>query len=74
MEFLTEYNGMKITKSDRADAERLYVQYAYKEYLHQMKVENKTQRKIDSIEDEDFAKYVLENHPRWYELAHKSEF
>ena len=25
MEFLTTYNGMKISKSERADAERLYV-------------------------------------------------
>ena len=74
MEFLTSYNGMKISKSDRADAERLYVQYAYKEYLTQMKVDNKEQRVISSIEDEDFAKYILEHHPRWYDLAHKTEF
>ena len=39
-----------------------------------MQVENKSQRKISSIEDEDFASYVLQHHPRWYELAHKSEF
>ena len=65
---------MAISKSDRADAERLYVQYAYKEYLNQMKVANKALRVISSIEDEDFAQYVLEHHPRWYDLAHKSEF
>lgn len=55
MEFLTSYNGMKITKSERADAERLYVQYAYKEYLRQMKVGKEADRKISTIEDEDFA-------------------
>ena len=39
-----------------------------------MKVDNKAKRVISSIEDEDFAKYILEHHPRWYDLAHKSEF
>lgn len=39
-----------------------------------MKVENESDRKILSIEDENFATYVCEHHPRWYELAHKSEF
>lgn len=41
MEHLKSYNGMEISKSERADAERLYVQYAYKEYLNQMNVTDK---------------------------------
>ena len=59
MEHIKSYNGMPVGKSERADAERLYVQYAYKEYLNQMDVKDKSQRKISDIEDEDFAKWVL---------------
>ena len=39
-----------------------------------MKVDDEKDRKIDSIEDANFAQYVEEHHPRWYKLAVKTEF
>ena len=74
MTFLTEYNGMKFSTAERSDAENFYIKFAYKEYLMQMKVENEKDRKVDTLEDPDFAEYMAKNHPRWFELAHKYEF
>jgi len=52
----------------------MYIQLCYKEYLKQMKVTDEKDRKIESIDDENFAIYIEEHHPRWYALAVKTEF
>ena len=39
-----------------------------------MKVDDEKDRKIESIDDQNFAIYIEENHPRWFALAVKSEF
>lgn len=51
-----------------------YVNLTYKEYLKQMKVDDEKDRKIDSIDDPDFAQYIEKHHPRWFELAVYNEF
>lgn len=65
---LTNFNGydIKYIPKDRRDMETFYVQICYKEYLKQMNVENDKDRKIDSIDDPDFAQYIEKLHPRWF--------
>ena len=73
---LCNFNGydVKYVTNDRYMTETLYIQLCYKEYLKQMKVTDEKERKIESIDDPDFATYIEENHPRWYALAIKTEF
>ena len=73
---LCNFNGydIKYVKNDRYMTETMYIQLCYKEYLKQMKVTDEKDRKIESIDDENFAIYIEEHHPRWYALAVKTEF
>ena len=76
LQLLANFNGydIKYVKNDRADMEIRYVNLTYKEYLKQMKVDDEKDRKIDSIDDPDFAQYIEKHHPRWFELAVYNEF
>jgi hypothetical protein len=64
LQFLKNINGSEIEPGERRDAELHYMKKAYEEYLQA----NNLQVRVE-LQDENLAKHMLEQHPRWYELV-----
>lgn len=72
MQFLKKFNGTRIEAHERRDFEIYYLKIAYETYLREEMTHIKEikDRKVETLEDEDMAKYMLIHHPRFYDLAH----
>lgn len=70
LQFLKKYNGTKIEEYERKDFEIYYMKNAFETYLREvLKVEKEEDRTVMDIEDPEISKYMLENHPRFYQLV-----
>lgn len=71
MEFLKKYNGTAIEPDERKDCDLYYMKLAYATYLREvLKVKTEKDKTVEDLEDPGLAAYVMELHPRFYQLAH----
>ncbi len=57
-------NGSSVEEGERKDSELIYLKKAFEQYLRDNKIETKLE-----LQDEKLMAHMMENHPRWYELA-----
>lgn len=62
LKYLERYRGGDISQGERKDCEVYYMKQVYNEYIKEV-------GKAETLEDEKLLKYMMEKHPRWYELA-----
>jgi arsenate reductase-like glutaredoxin family protein len=62
MKYLEKYRGGDIPKSEKKDCELFYMRTTYLEFTKHV-------GKATSLEDEKLSAWMMENHPRWYELV-----
>ena len=72
MQYLKKFNGTQIEDYERKDFELFYLKITLETYLKEvLQVTDEKDRVLKTIEDEAFAAYVNEYHPRFYQLVQK---
>jgi hypothetical protein len=75
VEFVYIFNGTTIEHSERKDHEIYYMNDAYRQFLQVMEDQSKKDGTelvpVTGLEDDRLGQFMLQNHPRWYELVEK---
>ena len=69
VQFLNNLNGSEVDTGERKNAEIFYLKKCYEDYIR----EHKITHKLD-MADPQLQQFMLNTHPRWYELAEQYSF